>query len=142
MTKDVTMMNDAVRAVIDSDALAHLVTTNRDGSPHVSLAWTGLEDDEIVIGTLFDQRKLANVRREPRVAVSYQTDVTNDHGLREHLIIEGRARITEGGAADLLQRLAHIYLGPAVRFPPMPDPPAGFITRIAVERIRGVGPWT
>lgn len=48
---------------------------------------------------------------------------------------------TEGGAAELLQRLAHTYLGPDVRFPPMDDPPPGYITHIAVERIGGVGPW-
>jgi hypothetical protein len=28
-----------------------------------------------------------------------------------------------------------------VKFPPMPDPPPGFITRISVERIGGIGPW-
>jgi hypothetical protein len=41
----------------------------------------------------------------------------------------------------LLQRLAHTYLGPDVKFPPVDDPPPGYITRIAVERIGGVGPW-
>ncbi|HZB03389.1 MAG TPA: hypothetical protein VE737_03590 [Actinomycetota bacterium] len=33
----------------------------------------GLEGDEIVIGTLPEQRKLANMRRDPRVAVVIQT---------------------------------------------------------------------
>jgi hypothetical protein len=28
-----------------------------------------------------------------------------------------------------------------VHFPPMPDPPAGFVLRTTVERIGGVGPW-
>src|SRR5262249_15625809 len=54
----------------------------------------------------------------------------------------GRARITEGGAANLLQRLAHIYLGPDVEFPPASyrnNP--GYITRIAPSRFAGVGPW-
>ena len=63
-------------------------------------------------------------------------------GLTEYLVIYGTARITEGGAAELLQRLAHTYLGPDVRFPPMDSPPPGFITHIAVNRISGVGPWT
>lgn len=51
------------------------------------------------------------------------------------------ARITEGGAAELLQRLARTYLGPDVRFPPMDNPPPGFITHIRVDRVSGVGPW-
>jgi hypothetical protein len=41
-----------------------------------------------------------------------------------------------------LQRLAHVYLGQDVRFPPMDDPPPGQVMRITVERIGGVGPWT
>jgi hypothetical protein len=28
-----------------------------------------------------------------------------------------------------------------VKFPPMPDPPPGFILRTTVERVGGVGPW-
>ena len=62
-------------------------------------------------------------------------------GLREYLVVHGRARIDEGGAADLLQRLARTYLGTDVRFPPMDDPPPGVRLRIAVERVSGIGPW-
>ena len=43
--------------------------------------------------------------------------------------------------AELLGRLAHTYLGPDVRFPPVDDPPPGYISRITAERIGGVGPW-
>src|ERR1700748_3064649 len=61
-------------------------------------------------------------------------------GLNEYLVIYGTARITEGGAAELLQRLARTYLGPDVRFPPMDSPPPGYITYIRVDRVSGVGP--
>lgn len=135
------MIDPAARAVLGSDALAHLATIDADGKPHVTLAWTGLDDDEIVIATLFDQRKLRNMRRDPRVTLSYETANKNDWGLHEHLIVYGNARVTEGGAAELLQELAHVYLGPDVVFPGMPDPPPGFITRVSIERIAGVGPW-
>ena len=43
--------------------------------------------------------------------------------------------------AALLQRLAHVYLGPEVVFPAMPDPPPGFVVRIAVEKVSGIGDW-
>jgi hypothetical protein len=62
-------------------------------------------------------------------------------GLNEYLVISGTARITEGGAADLPQRLARIYLGPDVRFPPMDSPPPGYITHVRGDRVSGVGPW-
>jgi PPOX class probable F420-dependent enzyme len=133
---------DSVRRVLDSAALAHLVTLNPDGSPHVTCAWAGVQAEEIVLATIPDQRKLRNMRRDPRVTLSFQTTIVNEIGLTEYLVIQGRARVTEGGAPELLQELAHTYLGPEVKFPPMPDPPPGFITRIAIERLGGVGPWT
>lgn len=135
------MIPAAARAVLESDALAHLATVDEDGKPHVTLAWTGLDGDEIQMATLSDQRKLRNMRRDPRVTLSYETPNNNEWGLREHLIVYGRARITEGGAPELLQQLAHVYLGPDVVFPGMPDPPPGFIIHIAIDRIAGVGPW-
>ena len=75
------------------------------------------------------------------MVVSVQSEVVNQWGLREYLVINGTARITEGGAADLLQRLAWTYLGPDVVFPGMPDPPSGFVTHVRVERVSGIGPW-
>ena len=131
----------AARDVLTSDALAHMVTINRDGSPHVTCAWVRLDGDEIVFATLFDQPKLRNLRRDPRVTLSFETANKNPYGLTEYLVVHGRARVTEGGAPELLQELAYTYIGPGVVFPEMPDPPRGFVTRIAVERIGGTGPW-
>lgn len=132
---------DAARAVLESDALAHLVTLNRDGSPQVSVVWVGLYGDDIVSAHLREQQKLRNVRRDPRVTLSLETPVTNPMGLREYLVVHGRATIEEGGAPELLQDLARTYLGPEVVFPPMPDPPPGFRLRVAVDRVGGIGPW-
>ena len=134
-------LQEAARALLESDALAHVVTIDDDGCPHVTLAWVGVEGDEIVLATLPDQRKLRNLRRDPRVVLSVESTTTNEWGLLEYLVVYGTARVTEGGGAETLQRLAHIYLGPDVVFPNMPDPPPGFVTRITPERIRGLGPW-
>lgn len=127
--------------LLESDAVATVVTLDADGSPHISAAWIGVEQGEVVIGTLNDQRKLRNLRRDPRIALSIQSDRVNEWGLREYLVLHGTARITEGGAPELLQRLARTYLGPDVVFPAMPNPPPGFVTRIRVERVAGIGPW-
>ena len=135
------MIPESARNVLESDALAHVVTLGPGGEPHVTLAWVGLEGDEIVFATLPDQRKLADIRRDPRVAISIETATVNGYGLTEYLVVYGTARVTEGGGPEVLQRLAHTYLGPDVKFPPMPDPPPGFVTRVTVERLGGVGPW-
>jgi PPOX class probable F420-dependent enzyme len=132
-------LNDDVREAIASSALAHVVTVDPDGAPQVTLAWVGLDGDDVVIGTLFDQRKLQNLRRDPRVAISIERGRRNEHGLDEYVVLHGRARVEAGGAPELLQRLAATYLGPDVKFPPMDDPPPGYTVRITVERVGGVG---
>ena len=135
------LLSPAVRALLESDAVVTVVTLDPDGTPHVSSAWVGLEDGEIVIGTLDDQRKLRNLRRDPRVALAIQSSVVNRWGLREYLVVNGTARVTEGGAAELLQRLARTYIGPDAVFPAMPDPPPGYVTRVRVDKVSGIGPW-
>jgi PPOX class probable F420-dependent enzyme len=135
-------ISPAVLAILGSDTVATVVTLDPGGGPHVRAAWVGLEDDEVVIGTLDDQRKLRNLRRDPRIAVALQSETVNQWGLREYVVLHGIARVTVGGAAALLQRLAYTYLGPDVVFPAMPDPPPGFVTRIRIERVEGIGSWT
>ncbi len=134
------VLPDSVRALIEAGPLAHLVTIEPSGRPQVSIVWVGLDGD-LVAGHLPEHRKVKNMRRDPRVALSIEAGTRNAIGLDEYVVIHGRARITEGGAPELLQRLAHVYLGPDVKFPPMDSPPPGYITHIAVERIGGVGPW-
>jgi hypothetical protein len=91
---------------------------------------------------MFESQKVKNVRRESRVAISFLGPATNAMGLREYAVIYGTAVITEGGAADLLQRLARVYIGPDVDFPPEQVRSApGYIMHIRPERIGGVGPW-
>jgi PPOX class probable F420-dependent enzyme len=129
--------------MIESGRLAHLVTLNSDGSAQVSCVWVGLDGDEIVSGHLVPtQQKLRNVRRDPRVSLSIEGTEVQPPGLLQYLVVHGRARLTEGGAPELLQELAYRYLGPAVTFPSMPDPPPGVVMRIGVDRIGGVGPWS
>lgn len=137
-----SVLNDAARAAITGGHLAHLVTLDPDGSPQVSIVWIGLDGDDIVLGHLGQGRKLSNLARDPRVALSIETGVRNAMGLDEYLTVRGTATIVPGGAPELLQRLAHVYLGPDVRFPPMDDPPAGNVVRIAPSKVGGVGPWT
>jgi hypothetical protein len=88
-------------------------------------------------------QKVKNIQRDSRVALSLLAPGKNALGLQEYLVVYGNARITEGEAADLLQRLAHVYLGPGVEFPPEPlRSKPGYITRIKPDRFSGVGPWS
>jgi PPOX class probable F420-dependent enzyme len=130
------------RVILETGRLAHFVTLNPDGTPQVSCIWVGLDGDEIVSGHLPRNQKVKNVERDPRVVISMEGADDSELGLREYIVVRGLARVQEGGAAELLQRLAHVYLGPDVKFPPMDDPPPGYVIRTTPERIGGVGPWT
>jgi PPOX class probable F420-dependent enzyme len=136
------MIPESVRELIGAGPLAHLTTLNPDGSPQVSVVWVGIENDEIVIASMGEAQKVKNVRREPQVALSMLGPETNQMGLREYLVVYGAGRVTEGGAAALLQQLARIYIAPDAEFPPEAvRRRPGFITRIRPERYVGIGPW-
>ena len=137
-----TVLNPSARALLESDALVHLVTLNSDGSPQLSCVWVGPDGDDIVSGHMDPRQKLRNVRRDPRVVLSVEGQRINEVGLREYLVVHGSGRVEEGGARDLLQRLAHVYLGPNIVFPPPQYDTPGFVLRITPERVGGVGPWT
>jgi PPOX class probable F420-dependent enzyme len=140
----VTALPDSARTLIESGRIAHCTTLNPDGSPQVSAVWIGLEgsgdDTEIVMGHLGDHRKVRNLRRDPRIAFSLESTEENAIGMRHNLVIYGTATITEGGAPELLRRLGHVYTGGEFRLPP--DPPPGYVVRVRVDRVAGLGPWS
>jgi len=61
-------------------------------------------------------------------------------GNRPYLSIYGTARIVEGGAPELLRELNPIVGDPDTKFPPDGAPP-GFLTRIRIDKVGGIGPW-
>lgn len=85
---------------------------------------------------------MRNIAADPRVVLSIESDSINAMGLQEYLVVGGGARIEEGGAPALLGRLARVYMGPEAVFPPMENPPPGFVSRITVEHVSGIGPWS
>jgi PPOX class probable F420-dependent enzyme len=135
-------LRDDVREVLESSRVAHLVTLNPDGEPQVSCVWVGLDGDEVVAASLGHWRKVQNIERNPRVALTVETGEPNPIGLINYVALHGRARIQEGGAPELLTELARVYLGPEASFRPLQDrPPPGYVIRITAEKIGGVGPW-
>jgi hypothetical protein len=101
----------------------------------------GLDGDEIVSGHLDRYQKVRNLERDTRIAISIEGEGLGERGLRKYLVLRGTARIQEGGAPELLQRLARVYMGPDVKYPPMEDPPPGYVIRMTPERVSGEGPW-
>ena len=136
-------LNDAARGLIGKGADATRVTLNPDGSPQVSVVWVALQStpdgDELVTAHLAEHKKVRNVRRDPRVAVTIVGPGQAGQVMHPYLAITGTARIVEGGAPALLKELAQT-MAPDAAFPP-PNAPAGWLTRIRIDKVGGVGPW-
>lgn len=62
-----------VRACFDAGTNKTLATLRRDGSPRISGSELRITDDEVTLGMMPDSVKLADVRRDPRVAVHSPT---------------------------------------------------------------------
>jgi PPOX class probable F420-dependent enzyme len=132
----------SVREFLATGPLAHVVSLDPDGTPHITLGWAGFQGDEIVMATFFNptQKKLENLRRDPRVVLSFQAKEHTGEGLHPYVVIQGRARITDGGALEVMDHLAESYLGLGKKYP-MRDVPEGLVVHVTVERIYGLGPW-
>ena len=105
---------DSALRLFELGSLAHLVTLNADGSPQVSCVWVGLDGDEIVSGHLrAGQRKLTNVARDPRIALSIEGTEIHPPGLKEYLVVHGRARLVEGGGPSCSSGLPTCTSAPA-----------------------------
>ena len=132
---------EGARRLLAAGALAHITTLDADGTPHVSLAWAGFDADRVVFASFFDQRKIANLRRDPRITVSFQAlDNPDREFLHPYVVMTGRATVTPGGAMVVMDALAPAYLGPGSRFPnrEMPD---GFVVHVDVQKVYGMGNW-
>lgn len=133
----------SLRQLLATGPLATVVTIDPDGTPHVTLSWAGFDGDEIVMATFFNlgQRKLENLRRDPRVVLSFQAKEYSGQGLWPYAVIQGRVdRITEGGSLDVMDRLAEYYIGPGQRYP-MREVPGGVVLHVTIDRVYGQGPW-
>lgn len=129
-----------LKDLILSGPMAHLSTTNADGSPQVSVIWIGLDGEDIVSGHMGWYAKLKNIDRDPRVVLSFDAPRQPGVFLNPYAVLHGKAEVERGEHAwDLLNRLAKVYMAQDAEFPAPRGP--GFVLRYRIERIGGVGPW-
>ena len=131
----------AAQALLGSDAVAHVWTSNPDGSPQISVVWVLISGDEILFGTDGSSRKARNLARDPSIILSIEDTERNERGFQRHLIIRGRAAIEPSMPAALVDGLCRKYTGLASHPLSLRDSATAVTVRVAVERISGVGPW-
>jgi nitroimidazol reductase NimA-like FMN-containing flavoprotein (pyridoxamine 5'-phosphate oxidase superfamily) len=88
--------SEAEALIDDAPVMAHLATCVED-RPHVAPVWYAYHDG--VVEILTTGRKLANVRRNPRVALSIQKD---EGGQAQWMVaLQGHATVIEDEAATM-----------------------------------------
>lgn len=100
-------LTDALRATIDSKAIAHLTTLDPDGFPQASAVWIGRDGDTIVLNTAEGRRKWRNMKSDNRVAIS----ISPEDEAYENFSIQGRViemRTSDG--VEVIDALAKKYI--------------------------------
>ena len=128
-------------ALLGSDAVAHVWTSNPDGSPQVSVVWVIARGDEILFGTDAASQKARNLARDDRVVLSIEDTERSERGYQRHLLVRGRARIDPGPDPALMDQLAMKYLGLRQHPLAVRDSPTSVVVRVTIDRISGLGPW-
>lgn len=101
-------ISDEVRSIIEKKTFAHVATLMPDGSPQSTPVWIDVESDQLLFNTAEGRQKPENLRRDPRVAISF-TDPDDPYQM---VMVQGEvAEITESGADEHIDRLARKYLG-------------------------------
>jgi PPOX class probable F420-dependent enzyme len=129
-------------ALLGSNALAHVVTQNADGTPQVSVVWCGVHEDRVVFCAEADTAKVRNLRRDPHIVLSIEDEARNITGTQQHLVVYGTAEILGPADASVCDELCRVYVGKADHPLNLSRSPSAVTVAVDVERIGGNGPWS
>jgi PPOX class probable F420-dependent enzyme len=132
-----------LRELIETGPMAHLSTINPDGSPQVTVIWIGMDGDDLVSNHMSDSGiKFKNIRRDPRVALSFDAPREPGVWINPYAVVYARASVEQNPHMwDLMARDAKIYVSPDAEVPVPEGSEPGFTLRYSITRISGIGPW-
>ena len=125
----------SVKKLLQDKAYGHVVTYNDKGTAQLTMVWMDVDGDDVVFNTSEGRRKSQNLRRDPRIIVSVQD--RNDP--QAHAVFYGKARVTDAGADEHIDKLAKRFLG-FDKYPYRQPGEKRLLVRISVDRIGGFGP--
>jgi PPOX class probable F420-dependent enzyme len=87
---------------------AYLATVMPDGSPQLTQVWVDTDGEHVLVNTAQGFRKLRNIDRDPRVAVTVSDP---DRPSRYYQVRGHVVDITTEGASEHVEKLSQKYLG-------------------------------
>jgi PPOX class probable F420-dependent enzyme len=101
------VFSDELKKILDGNVFVHMATIQPDGSPQVSPVWVKRDGEELLISTTVNRRKALNLERDPRVTVVVQPA----EAPYVYAEIRGAVTMTTEGGQELIDELAHKYVG-------------------------------
>lgn len=96
--------------LLDRPRTGKAATVRADGRPHLTPIWFDLDGDELIFTSWHETVKVANLRRDPRIAIC----IDDEAPPFSYVIIEGTATISADPAElrHWATRLGGRYMGP------------------------------
>jgi PPOX class probable F420-dependent enzyme len=123
------------RRLFDEPNFASLATIAKDDTPRNTIIWVELVGDEILLNGYSSRAWIANLRRNPNVAIAI-FDLQNPY--RQVIVTGIVVEITQVGAAEHIDKLARKYTGTDYQLHLAGDPRQ--IVRVQVKTVRSRSP--
>jgi len=127
-------LTDAQREFLANPFVGVVTDLRPDGSPHSTIVWVDVDDDEVSFNTAYGRAKPTYIGRDGRVALT----VVDPQDPYRWLSVSGTATLVDEGADEQIDRLAKKYIG-ADSYPFRQPGEQRVSVRIAVEKIDGRG---
>jgi PPOX class probable F420-dependent enzyme len=120
------------RKLFEEPNFVTVSTLGKDGTPRATTIWVDIEGEDILLNGASSRKWLANLRRNPHVALSI-FDLKNPYNRVS--VIGEVASITKEGAEEHIDKLAQKYTGNAYTDHQPNDPRQ--VARVRVKKIIG-----
>lgn len=100
-------LSDKAKALLERPIPGWVTTLDKDGAPHNTVVWVGLDEQGVYFNTAVGRVKEKHLRRDPRVSLSL-LDPDDAYNL---VSVTGTAALESEGADAVIDGLAKKYLG-------------------------------
>ena len=94
----ITMSDDEITAFIEQSRTLTMATNGPSGVPHLIAMWYGVIDGKIYFETKAKSQKVANLRRDPKIA--FMIEAVDTYDQLRGVSVEGTAHIIEDTTSD------------------------------------------
>jgi PPOX class probable F420-dependent enzyme len=103
-----SVFSDEQRKLFEEPNFVNVATVGKDGNPRTTAIWVDIVGDEIILNGAASRKWLANLRRNPHVALCV-FDLKNPYN--QVNVLGEVVEITQEGAEDHIDKLALKYTG-------------------------------